>query len=96
MTFVLLTEKRTTPLTSRRCWIPGYSEADFFAMMHDLDTAFELELKVEEMDPADPEDFRTKVAAKKEEKKKAPKVNVDEAAQSWTDFAHVNKPQAYV
>ena len=69
----------------------GVSEADFFEMLHDLDKTYELNLKIEQLDPAYPEEYRIKTEAKK---KAAPAPqHVAGAVNSWASFANANKLQ---
>ena len=72
----------------------GVSEADFFEMLHDLDKTYELNLKIEQLDPAYPEEYRIKTEAKKKAAP-APK-HVAGAVNSWASFANANKLQPYV
>ena len=72
----------------------GVSEADFFEMLHDLDKTYELNLKIEQLDPAYPEEYRIKTEAKKKAAP-APK-HVAGAVDSWASFANANKLQPYV
>lgn len=72
----------------------GVSEADFFEMLHDLDKTYELDLKIENLDPAYPQEYRIKAGAKKKAVR-APK-HVTGVVNSWASYADANKPQAYV